>query len=315
MRHAIDHLGVKGSVLVIKDDRPWLNYATANKADTSYLINSVQKSMTASMIMREVQKKKLKLSTKLSKYYSAVPGADQVTVANLLSMTSGLDLRKGTQLGLPTFTSDHENMESNVKKTVFNQKKFGKFHYTSVNYVYLCGILAKVENKDYEDIFRNTFIKPLKLTHTEFLWASPEKLKKSHWVSGYIKDDEDTEYHKVSYNAAVEDAHNELGAGSIVMSNADLAKTMHAILAGKLLTDQSRKVLFKGLAPKYYNGGFYNLPHYKVANGAGAGYYTFFRASNGGRDMIIIQANKTKNGEFYKLRNRVNNIMSIMLGW
>ena len=43
------------------------------------------------------------------------------------------------------------------------------------------------------------------------------------------------------------------------MSNADLAKTMQYILAGKILTNKSRKVLFKGQAPSYYNGGLYNL--------------------------------------------------------
>ena len=59
MRQAIHRLGIKGSALVIKDGIPWLNYATDNKTDTSYLINSVQKSMTATMVMREVEKGKL----------------------------------------------------------------------------------------------------------------------------------------------------------------------------------------------------------------------------------------------------------------
>lgn len=97
------------------------------------------------------------------------------------------------------------------------------------------------------------------------------------------------EYVKVNHAKAVKDAHNELGAGSIVMSNADLAKTMQYILAGKILTNKSRKVLFKGQAPSYYNGGLYNLKHYKAANGAGEGYYTFMRATKDGQNMIICR--------------------------
>ena len=76
MRQAIDRLGIKGSVLVTSNRKPLLKYATNNSTDTSYLINSVQKSMTAAMVMREVQKGKLKLDDPLSKFYPNVDGAD-----------------------------------------------------------------------------------------------------------------------------------------------------------------------------------------------------------------------------------------------
>lgn len=311
MRHAIDQSGVKGSVLVINKDKTWLNYATDNQADTSYLINSVQKSMTATMVMREVQNGKLSLNDQLSKFYPDLPGANQVTVGNLINMTSGLDLKKGKQLGSDTFVSDKQNLENDIANTAFNQKQLGKWHYTSVNYVYLCGILSQLENKSYEQLFRSTYIEPLNLTHSEFLWAGKSKLKASHWVPGYVYPN--NRWQKVKLAAAVKDAHNELGAGSVVMSNADLAKTIHAILAGKLLTKESRSVLFKGKAPSYYNGGFYNKPQFKVANGAGEGYYTFLRASNNGQKMIIIQSNKTKKGQFNKLKGKVNAIMKLLL--
>ena len=88
MRRAINRLGIKGSVLVTSNMKPVLNYATNNSTDTSYLINSVQKSMTAAMVMREVQKGKLSLKDKLSKYYPNVAGAQKVRISNLLDMTS-----------------------------------------------------------------------------------------------------------------------------------------------------------------------------------------------------------------------------------
>lgn len=311
MRHAIDQLSVKGSVLVIRKGKPWLNYAKVNKADTSYLINSVQKSMTATLIMREVQKGKLKLTDPLSKFYPAIPGSKQIKIANLLDMTSGLDLKKGALLGTPQYISDKANLQSDIDKTIFNSQKLNKWHYTAVNYVYLCGILAKLEHESYEQLFRSTYIKPLKLAHAEFLWADKAKLKASHWVPGYEK--VKGKYQEVPIADAVKDAHNELGAGSIVMSNTDLAKTIHAILAGNLLTDKSRNILFKGTAPTYYNGGFYNLTSYKVANGAGEGYYTFMRSTDDAKNMIIIQANRTKKGQFVKIRKKVNQIMALML--
>ena len=103
MRRAINRLGIKDSVLVTSNMKPVLNYATNNSTDTSYLINSVQKSMTAAMVMREVQKGKLSLKDKLSKYYPNVAGAQKVRISNLLDMTSGLDLEKGQELGTKKF--------------------------------------------------------------------------------------------------------------------------------------------------------------------------------------------------------------------
>lgn len=310
MRHAIDHLGVKGSTLVIRNGKTWLKFATGNQADTSYLINSVQKSMTAAMIMREVQKSKLKLSTKLSRFYGAIPGADKVRISNLLNMTSGLDLKPGEELGEDIFRSDEDNFQSDIKKTYFNPRMLGKWHYTSVNYVYLCGILTQLTHKSYERLFRDTYIKPLHLKQTEFLWSSKQKLLKSNWVPGYEK--VAGQYQHVPHAEAIKDAHDELGAGSIVMSNSDLAKVMRLILTSKFLTKQSRKELYQSTAPSYYNGGFYNLKHYKIANGAGEGYYTFFRSAHDGKTMLIVQANHTAKGKFVKIKKRINRIMDFM---
>ncbi len=311
MRRAINRLGVKGSVLVTSNMKPVLNYATNNSTDTSYLINSVQKSMTAAMLMREVQKGKLKLNDKLSKYYPNVDGAALVKISNLLDMTSGLDLQRGHELGTKVFISDKKNIEHDQKYTVFDAKKLGKWHYTSVNYIYLCGILSKLEHKTYEQLFRETYIKPLGLKQTEFLWSDKAKLRAAKWVPGYEM--KDGQYVKVNHKTAVRDAHNELGAGSIVMSNHDLAKTIEYILHGNMLTKHGKQILFKGKAPTFYNGGLYNLKNYKSANGAGEGYYTFMRSTKDGKNMIIIQDNHTAPGEFSKAKKKVNRIMAMML--
>lgn len=306
-------MGVKGSVTVIRNGKTLLDYANWNKSDTSYLINSVQKSMTATMVMREVEKGKLSLDDTVSEFYPNVPGADYVKIKNLLNMTSGLDLKKGKKLGTKIFVSDKDNLKHDIKKTKFNKKKLGKWHYTAINYVLLCGIISKIENKSYEQLFRSTFIKPLKLQNTEFLWSNKKKLQKSNWVPGYVFSEIDQAYERVPHQKAVLDAHNELGAGSVVMSNHDLAKTIRYILTGDVLSSQSRSVLFKGKKPKFYNGGFYNWSEYKIANGAGEGYYTFMRATPDAKNIIIIQSNLTSKGNFKPYKNEVNNIMSMML--
>lgn len=311
MRHALDELKLKGSILVLRGGKTYLSYANDNQADTSYLINSVQKSMTAAMFMRLVQAGKLSLNSNLHRFYPALPGSRQVRIKNLLNMTSGLSLQKGQSLGTAKFISDQANLKKDLRSTVFNAKDLGHWHYTAINYVLLCGILSKLSHKSYEQLFRQIYIKPLKLRHTEFLWSSKAKLRASHWVEGHVK--KHGRYQRVPLAQAVKDAHNELGAGSIVMSNHDLAVTIKAILTSNLLSSNSRRQLFRGHAPNYYNGGFYNLPLYKAANGAGEGYYTFLRVTPNGKDMIIVQANKTKKGQFVRVKKKIDQVMALLL--
>lgn len=314
MRQKVDALEVKGSVLVIRGGKVLLDYATDNTTDTSYLINSVQKSMTAAMVMRLVQEGKLSLKDRLSKFYPEIPSAKKIKIENLLAMTAGLDLKPGTKLGRKHFVSDKDNIRSDIAKTIFTPKILGKWHYSSLNYVYLCGIITEITGKSYEQLFRQTFIKPLQLKHTEFLWSKPEKIIASSLVPGKVF--RDGRYDVIKHKAALRDAHNELGAGSVVMSNHDLAKVMRYILAGNLLNANSRKLLYQAKPPSYYNGGLYNKKDLKIkiANGAGEGYYTFVRTTNDAKTMMIIQSNNTREGMFDFLKTQINQLMLQLLG-
>lgn len=294
----------------MRNNRVWLKYATANTPDTSYLINSVQKSMTATMVMRAIDHGKLKLNTKLSKYYPTVPGADQITIKNLLDMTSGLAVKRKQILGTAVYISDRDNIDADIEKTSFNPKMLNKWHYTSLNYIYLCGILMKVEHKSYEELFNDTYIKPLKLKHTEFLWSSMPQLLSNNWVPGYNLIN--GSFQVFSHDHAVFDARNELGAGSIVMSNGDLAKVIRAILSGELLSKTSQKALFTGKAPSYYGGGFYNSNGFKKANGAGEGYTTFLRVSKDGKTMIIVQTNRSNMKLYNYYKKHLDAAMQIL---
>lgn len=313
MRQRIDALGIKGSVLVISKGKVLLDYASNNTTDTSYLINSVQKSMTAAMVMKLVQAGKLSLHERLAHFYPAIPGAQKITLENLLTMTAGLDLKPGARLGRKHFVSDRDNLACNVKKTVFKPKMLGKWYYSSLNYVYLCGIMTLVTGQSYEQLFRATYVKPLQLKHTEFLWSKPGRIIASRLVPGMIY--RGGRYDVVKHKKALQAAHDELGAGSVVMSNHDLAKVMNYILAGGLLNKKSRQKLYRAKPPAYYNGGFYNDASLglKTANGAGEGYYTFLRSTKTAKTMIIIQANKTRLGDFDRLKPEIDKIMLQLL--
>jgi D-alanyl-D-alanine carboxypeptidase len=60
------------------------------RADTYFRIASNTKTMTAAVIMLLTQEGKLSLNNPISKYVPSVPNGDNITIAQLLEMRSGL---------------------------------------------------------------------------------------------------------------------------------------------------------------------------------------------------------------------------------
>lgn len=293
--------GVQGTITEVRNNKVSLLYSTGwsnkeknivNTAKTSYLIDSVQKSMTATMIMRQVEEGNLKLTDKLSKFYSNIPQADKITIQQLLEMTSGLTTPKNVPLGSPKFESDQAGIEYDIKHLInFNDKLYGKRYYSSINYVLLSGILEKITHQSYQSLFNETFVKRLNLKNTAFIWDKKAKLQRVKLAEAYRYQNK-SKKSEVPIVLNLNEIHGELGAGSVVMSNSDLYKTEKAITDGTFLSKNSREKLFKGQAPLYYGGGFYNNPAgFRAANGAGSGYHAFVRISNNGKDGVIIQTN------------------------
>ncbi|MBD5429421.1 MAG: D-alanyl-lipoteichoic acid biosynthesis protein DltD [Lactobacillus sp.] len=309
---------VQGTVLVVKNGKKKYSYSTgwaneeshkSNTTNTSYLIDSVQKSMTAVMLMRQVEAGKIKLTDKLSKYYPQVPHAKDITIQQLLDMTSGLATRPGSVLGSPTFKSNQAGINYDIKHNlIYLSKMHGKRYYSSINYVLISGILEKVTNQSYESLFNETYVTKLGLKHTAFVWSSAKQLKAINFANSYkYVGDKHGDTAKVAIN--LNEIHGELGAGSVAMSNGDMYKTLKAMTDGTLLSKASVKKLFSGSAPKYYGGGFYNLPSgFRSANGAGSGYHSFVRISNNGKDAIIVQTNHPVKS-FKSVKNLMDQLM------
>lgn len=301
--------------LVVKNGKTLINMGQKPKAAKIYLINSVQKSLTAALVLKAVQEHKLKLTDALSKFYPDVPGSKKIQIKDLLDMTSGLDIKVGSQLGTAKFVSDTASLKENIQKTVFNQvATYGQFHYTSLNYVYLCGILAKVTGQSYESLFTKTYIQKLHLKRTAFMWhVNPKRTtvavgQQMQKVAGH----KHRAAQAVNWSQAVLDAHNALAAGSVMMSTSDLARVMQYILGPKFLSSKMRGYMSQGKAANaYYNCGFYNKPAGKAANGAGDGYYTFLRISPNNRRILIVQTN-VMNNKFSKLKPIIDSIMQLV---
>lgn len=281
----------KGTVTVYKDRKKAWQLTTANNPNSAYLINSTQKILTAGLVMQQVDAHKLDLNAKLNQFYPNIPGGDKISVMNLLEMTSGLT---ASALGNSPYQNDDDNVNKLISSLNFDQSKLGQWNYQDVNYALLSHILEKATGQSYEQLFNNMYTDPLKLKHTGFMW-NDDATKNRIQLAPATK--------PVDMNAV----HGLLGAGSVAMSNDDLYNTTESLLDEKLLSDNSRVVIYgTGNNSPHYRGGFYDNGSYFSANGAGYNYFTFLRISKDGKDAVIFQTNT--GGNFNDLSNKITQI-------
>ncbi|CAJ2234681.1 Putative penicillin-binding protein PbpX [Companilactobacillus paralimentarius] len=296
----LDQKGFSGSLLVVKNGKPifetsrgYSNYGTSlyNNDETSYEIDSIQKNLTAAMVMKLVQENKLSLNDKLSQFYPEVPGSNNITLRQMMAMTSGLML-KG-DVGPYRVMSDSEIINTDIKNTKYISLLHDKWNYQAINFNLLCGILEKVTGKTYQQLFTETYTNKLNLKHTIFAYDySPDVVK----AIGYnnpnplsIKMD----YQNIFYTKRYYE-YDELGTGQVFMSASDLYKAEEYIMNGSMLTKKSRDELFVPGSISTYGGGMYHGKDDNYANGWGYGFQGVVHISDDGKTAVVALENYSR---------------------
>ena len=227
--------------------------------------------------MQAVNEGKLSLDDKVAKFYPNVPNAGNISILNLLEMTSGLS--EQGPFGNNPFKNDDDNAQKTIQDMHFDDQSFNKWNYQDVNYVLLSHILEKATGRSYEDLFNEMYVYKLGLKHTDFLWADAQKIKEIELIPSSTQVD-------------MNEIHGLLGAGSVAMSNDDIFLSMSALLSGKILPMQSIQTIYgPGNNQAQYRGGLYTKEGYYQANGAGYNYSSFIRISKDGKNAVILQTN------------------------
>lgn len=168
------------------------------KNNQKYELGSVSKIFTGLAIMKLEEDKKIKLTDKLSKYFTGQKYLNKITIKDLLEMKSGF----GSYL--EDITKDekfYKKIEKMVNKNPNNYKvtymirdriianglkyDIGDYHFSDSGYFLLGIIVSQFSDKGYCDYVEKNIIKPLKLKNTMFvspiynnLWGYSEKTKK-----------------------------------------------------------------------------------------------------------------------------------------
>lgn len=207
------------------------------KADsnTKYKIGSISKTFTATLILKAVEEKKLRLDHNIHKYFPSVPNSKTITISNLLNHRSGIH----------NFTNDENYLEYNnepqteaemvniIAKGGSDFEPDSKAEYSNSNYVLLSYILQKTYGKPYAELLEKKITKPLKLSNTYYFGKidlTTNECNSYEYVGHWEKQPET-------------DPSVPLGAGAIISTPTDLTTFANALFDGKIISEESLKTM------------------------------------------------------------------------
>ncbi len=250
-----------------------LGAASPPDANTYFRIASNTKTMTAAVIVQLAQEGKLKFGDPVSKYVAGVPNGDNITIAELLDMRSGLyDYTSAPELSA---SIEHDMTKpwtpAELLAIAFarppNFAPGAEYEYCNTNYALLGLIIEKAGGQGLRDAMQSRLFGPLGLHHTALppssVYAIPEPY--SH---GYLYGDVSVALTDTAppYAPALQAAaragtllpndytdlnHSFAAAAGGVISNAnDLAAWIQALVSGRVFDATYQQRWLDSLRPE-----------------------------------------------------------------
>jgi len=199
---------------------------------------SIGKPMTATAVMQLWQDGTLDLDAPIQKYCRAFPEKRwPVTARLLLAHRSGI--RDKTKEEESNY-KHYDTIEASV--AIFGEDSLlfqpgSQFHYSSYNYDVLGCAIEGASGMSYMDYMNRRIFRPAGMSHT--LLDDPRPII-PHRVSGYVLNEQGE-----LVNSIHDDMSNRIPAGGFVSTPTDLVRFGLAVLAGKLVADSSRRLMWE----------------------------------------------------------------------
>jgi D-alanyl-D-alanine carboxypeptidase len=139
---------------------------------TRFRIASITKTMTSAVILQLAQEGKLRLSDPVSKYVAGVPNGDQITIALLLKMRSGLfDYTSAPEM-TPFFDNEPTKVWTPQELPAISFARPPNFppgtdyEYSNTNYALLGLIIEKLDGRPLATAMQKRLFGPLRLKDT-----------------------------------------------------------------------------------------------------------------------------------------------------
>jgi D-alanyl-D-alanine carboxypeptidase len=138
----------------------------AARDDTHYEIGSITKQFTAAAILQLHEAGKIDIDAKVAVYVPAAPHANEITVRQLLTQTSGLP----DYLDVPgvdtSKTATYDQLMASIAGKPLQFAPGSAWRYSNTNYVILGRIIETVSNEPYDTYVRQHILEPLGMTKT-----------------------------------------------------------------------------------------------------------------------------------------------------
>lgn len=201
---------------------------------TRYAVGSISKQFTAAAILLAQEHHKVSIDDKVGKYFPDLTRANEVTIRELLSHTSGYEDYAPQDYIIPAWTkpTSAQAIMENWGKKPLNFDPGTKWQYSNTNYVIAGAILEKVTGQHLVNYLEEHFFKPLGMTSA------------GDWVRPAESSDADASaYTRFALGpprpVEREGAGWYFAAGELSMTPSDLAKWDIALLQKKLLSAKS----------------------------------------------------------------------------
>ncbi|WP_433178974.1 serine hydrolase domain-containing protein [Actinoallomurus sp. CA-150999] len=207
-----------------------------------YRIGSQTKSMTATVALQLVKEGKLSLDDKLSKVLpevaekDLVEKADEITVRNLIQMTSGIPEYVGPDVADPAHNYRPIDLVAASRKKP-RPVEIGTWNHSNTNYILLEMITEKLTGRSLAAELNRRFFAPLGMRDTYLPMKASEGIKGPHG-HGYAPDETGKLQDVDRVNATI-----MLGAGGVISTAHDISAYNRAFRQGRLLPEYLRKLI------------------------------------------------------------------------
>ena len=311
VRNTLQKHHVRGIVTVVKNGVPqtisygyaWYGKRIGNgNSKVVYPTASLQKVITAAMVVQLINETKgtnnsFTQYTKISRWYPNLKNADNITVGNLLTHTSGIMATK-TEVDRGRNYSEEKainwvvnNINSSPSDTI------GNYHYNNSNYILLTGIIRQITGRSYADNIQSRIIDKLNLQNTYLYQNIPKgKTDPISYYSNGGKNYQQAAYLKKSLVSQIP------GAGNLFTTTEEYYKMQVGLTDGSILNKNDFYYLthLKSKVVNYSGGLYlYNNDNIKNAYGSfkGVHFGTWMQLTADNQNGIVMFLNQTDDNE------------------
>ena len=276
---------------------------TIQKANenSKYRMGSISKMFTAVLIFQLIEAKKLKLETKLSKFFKTIPNSDKITIAHLLQHRSGIfNFTDAEDYAAIAYTPQTQaKMVELISSYPTDFQPDSKTSYSNSNFVLLGFIIEKIYKKTYAEVLKIQICDKIGLKNTYFSTGIDTKNNEANSFA-YIENWE-----------KMPPTHSSVchGAGALAATAQDLNIFIESLFACKLVSEKSLKTMQtvrEGLGM-----GMFSMPFYTQKSWGHNGSIDGFEANLAYFETEKLAIAYCSNGVNYEFNEVLIGILSI----